>query len=130
MGACAGVKRTCRFASHLSASDPKRTSDRAQTEQCDCVDEKFICIVRYHSASQVLGAVMRRRRKVDRKKGAKRHESLGRRAGLKNTAQLTRERDEALEQQAATAEVLKIISSSIGHLEPIFQTILANAIKL
>ena len=38
-------------------------------------------------------------------------------------------RDEALG-QAATAEVLKIISSSRGQLEPVFQAILANAVRL
>jgi GAF domain-containing protein len=44
--------------------------------------------------------------------------------------QLRHNLDEALEQQAATAEVLRIISSSAGELEAAFQAMLANAVRL
>jgi adenylate cyclase len=47
-----------------------------------------------------------------------------------DVAQLTRERDEALEREKATAEVLRVISSSPGELELVFQAMLTNAVRI
>ena len=42
----------------------------------------------------------------------------------------TRERDEAREQQAATAEILRVIRASPNDVQPVFETIVRNAVSL
>src|SRR5690242_10387341 len=43
--------------------------------------------------------------------------------------QLTRERDEAREQQKATAEILRVIRTSPADVQPVFETIVRNAVS-
>jgi len=84
---------------------------------------------------------MRRRKiggkvaKARRVKASRRSAPKGagvRAAAAKDTdvAQIRRERDEALQQQAATAEILKLISSSPADTQPVFEAIVQSGLKL
>ena len=49
---------------------------------------------------------------------------------LKELRQRTDDLSESLEQQTATSEVLKVISSSPGDMKPVFEAILSNALRI
>src|SRR5262245_28677283 len=86
---------------------------------------------------------MRRRDKAgDKSVGARRRKTSTSQSGAKaerrspaasqqtEIARLTDELDEAREQLTATSEMLKVISSSSGELEPVFEAILENATRI
>ena len=83
-----------------------------------------------------------RRRKIGGKVAKARRVKVSRRSAPKgagvraaaakdtDVAQIRRDRDEALQQQAATAEILKLISSSPADAQPVFEAIVRNGLKL
>jgi two-component system, NtrC family, sensor kinase len=58
-----------------------------------------------------------------------RHQSPGV-TSEKEIAQLTRDRDEAREQQKATAEILRVIRNSPADVQPVFEMIVRSAVSL
>src|SRR6516164_2943184 len=86
--------------------------------------------MRRRSRARPARAKSSRRKTVTQKRSGLRNPPAANHKTQSDVSQLIRERDESLEREKATAEVLRVISSSPGELQPVFQTMLENATRI
>ena len=119
----------------MSASDPKRTLAASRLTPSECYFELIRCPLLSLGGSNetALQSGWRSSQTATpqdvcaKVRTASRFAAVGQKTEI---ARLTRELEEAREQLTATSELLKVISSSPGELEPVFEAILENATRI
>jgi hypothetical protein len=99
---------------------------------------RYASLSRYDALSRASGAAMPRRGKAGGKSiKAQRSKTLTRRIAPEGMSShsnrqenIARELHEAREQQIATAEILRVIRTSPNDVQPVFETIVRNAVSL
>jgi GAF domain-containing protein len=117
----------------LRALAAYREGDRAVTSFVDLAGVRTLLVVPMLKENELIGAVGIYRQEVhlftDKQINLVQNFAAQAVIAIEN-ARLLNELRESLQQQTATADVLKVISASPGALEPIFQAILENATRI
>jgi GAF domain-containing protein len=121
-------------------TEPAYTADRARNAILDLAGARTMLAVPMIKANNPVGAISIYRQEVQpftdkqielvQNFGAQAVIAIENARLLNELRQRTGDLSEALEQQTATSEVLKVISSSPGELKPVFEAILENATRI
>jgi signal transduction histidine kinase len=132
LGRLARSKQVVQF-TDIKADAAYTDGDPLRVATADLGGARTLLIVPMLKGSQLIGAIVIYRQEVrpftDKQIELVKNFAAQAVIAIENTRLLSELR-ESLQQQTATSEVLRVISSSSGQLEPVFDCILANATRL
>ena len=113
--------------------NPAHQEDALRRSFVELTGARTLIVVPMLKDNEVMGAIIIYRQEVklftDKQIELLRNFAAQAIIAIDNT-RLLNELRQSLEQQTATAEVLRVISSSPGELEPVFQAMLENAVRI